>query len=209
MNIPGQRFNFDFMGKRKIAVVFSALLIGVSLLSLFTQKLNFGIDFTGGTLVEAGYGETVELDQVRHVLSATQFSDAVVQYFGSAQDILIRVAQVEGKNSADISNEIIDVLKQSGQSVEIRRVEFVGPQVGEDLQEDGGLAMIYALIMIFIYIAFRFQRLFSVGAIAALVHDVTITIGFFSVLQLDFESDRTGGAAGGHRLFSQRHHRRF
>ena len=187
MHIPGQRFNFDFMGKRRIAAVFSIALLSISLLSLFTQNLNFGIDFTGGTLVEVGYGETVELDQVRHVLSATQFSDAVVQYFGSAQDILVRVAQVEGKNSADISNEIIEVLKQSGQSVEIRRVEFVGPQVGEDLQEDGGLAMIYALIMIFIYIAFRFQRRFSVGAIAALVHDVTITIGFFSVLQLDFD----------------------
>ncbi len=182
-----QRFNFDFMGKRKTAVIFSALLLSVSLVSLFTQKLNFGIDFTGGTLVEAGYQETVELDQVRNVLSATEFSDAVVQYFGSARDILIRVAQVQGRNSADISNEIIKVLEQSGQSVEIRRVEFVGPQVGEDLQEDGGLAMIYALIMIFIYIAFRFQRLFSVGAIAALVHDVTITIGFFSVLQLDFD----------------------
>ena len=175
------------MGKRKIAVIFSALLLSVSLVSLITQKLNFGIDFTGGTLVEVGYQETVELEQVRNVLSATVFSNAVVQYFGSARDILIRVAEVQGKNSADISNEIIKVLKQSGQSVEIRRVEFVGPQVGEDLQEDGGLAMIYALIMIFIYIAFRFQRLFSVGAIAALVHDVTITIGFFSVLQLDFD----------------------
>ena len=187
MQNPTQRFNFDFMGKRKTAVIFSALLLSVSLVSLITQKLNFGIDFTGGTLVEVGYQETVELEQVRNVLSATVFSDAVVQYFGSARDILIRVAEVQGKNSADISNEIIKVLKQSGQSVEIRRVEFVGPQVGEDLQEDGGLAMIYALIMIFIYIAFRFQRLFSVGAIAALVHDVTITIGFFSVLQLDFD----------------------
>ena len=175
------------MGKRKVAVIFSALLLGVSLVSLVTQNLNFGIDFTGGTLVEVGYQETVELDQVRNVLSATEFRDAVVQYFGSARDILIRVAQVQGRNSADISSEIIEVLQQSGKSVEIRRVEFVGPQVGEDLQEDGGLAMIYALIMIFIYIAFRFQRLFSVGAIAALVHDVTITIGFFSVLQLDFD----------------------
>ena len=187
MQNPTQKFNFDFMGKRKIAIIFSALLVSVSLVSLITQKLNFGIDFTGGTLVEAGYQETVELDQVRNVLSSTEFSDAIVQYFGSARDILIRVAQVQGKNSADISNEIIKVLKQSGQSVEVRRVEFVGPQVGEDLKEDGGLAMIYALIMIFIYIAFRFQRLFSVGAIAALVHDVTITIGFFSVLQLDFD----------------------
>ena len=165
MENPKQRFNIDFMGKRKLAVIFSILLISVSLVSLVTQKLNFGIDFTGGTLVEVGYQETVELDQVRNVLSATEFSDAVVQYFGSARDILIRVAEVQGKNSADISSDIIDVLKQSGDSVQIRRVEFVGPQVGEDLQEDGGLAMIYALIMIFIYIAFRFQRLFSVGAI--------------------------------------------
>ena len=187
MQSPTQRFNFDFMSKRKIAVVFSALLLSVSIVSLVTQKLNFGIDFTGGTLVEVGYSETVELDEVRSVLSATEFRDAVVQYFGSASDILIRVAQVEGKNSADISNEIIEVLDRSGHAVEIRRVEFVGPQVGEDLQEDGGLAMIYALIMIFIYIAFRFQRRFSVGAIAALVHDVIITIGVFSVLQLDFD----------------------
>ena len=187
MQSPTQRFNFDFMSKRKVAVVFSALLLSVSIVSLVTQKLNFGIDFTGGTLVEVGYGETVELDEVRSVLSATEFRDAVVQYFGSASDILIRVAQVEGKNSADISNEIIEVLDRSGHAVEIRRVEFVGPQVGEDLQEDGGLAMIYALIMIFIYIAFRFQRRFSVGAIAALVHDVIITIGVFSVLQLDFD----------------------
>ena len=187
MPSPTQRFKFDFMGKRRVAALFSALLLSVSIISLVTQKLNFGIDFTGGTLVEVGYSETVELDEVRSVLAATEFRDAVVQYFGSASDILIRVAQVEGKNSADISNEIIGVLDRSGHEVEIRRVEFVGPQVGEDLQEDGGLAMIYALIMVFIYIAFRFQRLFSVGAIAALVHDVIITIGVFSVLQLDFD----------------------
>ena len=175
------------MSKRRVAGLFSALLLSVSIVSLIAQQLNFGIDFTGGTLVEVGYRQTVELDEVRGVLAATEFGDAVVQYFGSASDILIRIAQVEGKNSADISNEIIAVLNQSGHEVEIRRVEFVGPQVGEDLQEDGGLALIYALIMIFIYVAFRFQRRFSVGAIAALVHDVIITVGFFSVLQLDFD----------------------
>ena len=175
------------MGKRKIAAVVSAVLLSVSLLSLVTQQLNFGIDFTGGTLVEVGYQETVELEQIRELLAATEFSAASVQYFGSARDILIRVAQVEGKNSADVSGELIEFLRQSGHAVEVRRVEFVGPQVGEDLQEDGGLALIYALIMIFIYIAFRFQRRFSVGAIAALVHDIIITIGFFSVLQLDFD----------------------
>lgn len=187
MTHPTQKYRFDFMGKRRNAFVFSVLLIIVSLASLVTQGLNFGIDFSGGTLVEVGYQEAVELNQVRSVLAATDFNDAVVQYFGSAKDILIRVAQVPGKKSADISEEIIAVLKQSGQSVEVRRVEFVGPQVGEDLQEDGGLAMIFALIMIFIYIAFRFQYLFSVGSIAALVHDVTITIGFFSVFQVDFD----------------------
>ena len=187
MATPSQRFNFDFMGKRKIAAVVSAVLLSVSLLSLVTQQLNFGIDFTGGTLVEVGYQETVELEQIRELLAATEFSAAAVQYFGSARDILIRVAQVEGKNSADVSGELIEFLRQSGHAVEVRRVEFVGPQVGEDLQEDGGLALIYALIMIFIYIAFRFQRRFSVGAIAALVHDIIITIGFFSVLQLDFD----------------------
>ena len=175
------------MGKRKIAAVVSAVLLSVSLLSLVTKQLNFGIDFTGGTLVEVGYQETVELEQIRELLAATEFSAASVQYFGSARDILIRVAQVEGKNSADVSGELIEFLRQSGHAVEVRRVEFVGPQVGEDLQEDGGLALIYALIMIFIYIAFRFQRRFSVGAIAALVHDIIITIGFFSVLQLDFD----------------------
>ena len=175
------------MGKRKIAAVVSAVLLSVSLLSLVTKQLNFGIDFTGGTLVEVSYQETVELEQIRELLAATEFSAASVQYFGSARDILIRVAQVAGKNSADVSGELIEFLRQSGHAVEVRRVEFVGPQVGEDLQEDGGLALIYALIMIFIYIAFRFQRRFSVGAIAALVHDIIITIGFFSVLQLDFD----------------------
>ncbi len=187
MDNPTQKFHLDFMGKRRLAFAFSVLLISASIVSLVTQKLNFGIDFTGGTLVEVGYRQAVELDQVRSVLAATEFSDAVVQYFGSAKDVLIRVAQVQGKNSADISDAIIAVLRQSDQPVEVRRVEFVGPQVGEDLKEDGGLAMIYALIMIFIYIAFRFQRLFSVGAIAALVHDVIITIGFFSIMQMDFD----------------------
>lgn len=187
INIPAQRFNIDFMGKRKFAFVLSALLIGASLVSLFTQQLNFGIDFTGGVLVEAGYAQAVELDEVRAALAATEFQDAVVQYFGSAQDVLIRVAQIPGINNATVGDGIIEALRQTGQAVEVRRVEFVGPQVGEDLQEDGGLAMIYALIMIFVYIALRFQRLFSVGAIAALVHDVTLTLGFFSILRLDFD----------------------
>lgn len=182
-----QRFNFDFMGKRRQAFIFSLALILGSLVSLATRGLNFGIDFTGGALVEVSYQEAVELDQVRSRLAAAELGDAVAQYFGSARDVLIRVPQTQGKNNADASDVIIAALREPGLPVEIRRAEYVGPQVGEELQEDGGLAMIYALIMIFIYIAFRFQRLFSVGAIAALAHDVIITVGFFSITQIDFD----------------------
>lgn len=182
-----QRFNFDFMGKRRQAFIFSLALIIGSLVSLATRGLNFGIDFTGGALVEVSYQEAVELDQVRNRLAAAELGDAVAQYFGSARDVLIRVPQTQGKNNADASDAIIAALREPGLPVEIRRAEYVGPQVGEELQEDGGLAMIYALIMIFIYIAFRFQRLFSVGAIAALAHDVIITVGFFSITQIDFD----------------------
>ena len=179
--------NFDFIGKRRIAAIISSLLILGSIISLASNGLNLGIDFTGGTLVEIAYQEPVELDKVRNALSSSVFSDAVVQYFGTAKDVLIRVADQEGLNSATVSNEIINLLKDSGTSIEMRRVEFVGPQVGEELMEDGGLAMIYALFGILIYVALRFQLRFSAGAIAALVHDVIITFGFFSVTQIDFD----------------------
>ncbi|MCZ6525695.1 MAG: protein translocase subunit SecF [Gammaproteobacteria bacterium] len=181
-----QQMNYDFMSKRKLAAVFSGLLILVSISSLIMNGLNLGIDFTGGTLIELGYQETVDLDNVRSALADSMFSDAVVQYFGSAKDVLIRIAPKEGLNSAAISNELINLLQATGQTADLRRVEFVGPQVGEDLTEDGGLAMIYALLCIFVYVALRFQMRFSVGAIAALVHDVTITLGFFSVTGMDF-----------------------
>ena len=184
---PTQRFNFDFMGKRRQAFIFSLALIVGSLISLATRGLNFGIDFTGGALVEVSYQEAVELDQVRSRLAAAELGDAVAQYFGSAREVLIRVPQIQGQNNADASDAIIAALREPGLPVEVRRAEYVGPQVGEELQEDGGLAMIYALIMVFIYIAFRFQRLFSVGAIAALAHDVIITVGFFSITQIDFD----------------------
>ena len=184
---PTQRFNFDFMGKRRQAFIFSLVLIIGSLISLATRGLNFGIDFTGGALVEVSYQEAVELEQVRSRLAAAELGDAVAQYFGSAREVLIRVPQIQGQNNVDASDAIIAALRDPGLPVEIRRAEYVGPQVGAELQEDGGLAMIYALIMIFIYIAFRFQRLFSVGAIAALAHDVIITVGFFSITQIDFD----------------------
>lgn len=178
------RFNFDFMGKRKITSLISGALIIISIAALSVQGLNLGIDFTGGTLVEIGYEKAADLDQIRQSLQASDFDDAIVQYFGSANDVLIRIPPREGLNSADVSNEVLNLL---GNQAEMRRVEFVGPQVGEELKNDGGLAMLYALFGIFIYVALRFQRRFSVGAIAALVHDVVITLGFFSITQMDFD----------------------
>ena len=178
------RFNFDFMGKRKITSLISGVLLLVSIAALAIQGLNLGIDFTGGTLVEIGYEEAADLDQIRQSLLQSEFDDVIVQYFGSANDVLIRIPPREGLNSADVSNQVLNLL---GSDAEMRRVEFVGPQVGEELKNDGGLAMLYALFGIFIYVALRFQRRFSVGAIAALVHDVLITLGFFAVTQMDFD----------------------
>ena len=187
MKLIKEKLNIDFMGKRKLAAIISITLIVVSIASLVMQGLNFGVDFTGGTLVEVGYTEAVELESIRSALVASEFGDATAQYFGSASDVLIRFAPREGSNTAEISGAILELLRAGGQSVEMRRVEFVGPQVGEELTEDGGLAMIYALLGILIYVAIRFQMRFSVGAIAALVHDVMITIGIFSVFQMDFD----------------------
>ncbi len=187
MKLLKEKLNIDFMGKRKHAVIFSSLLIIVSIASLAIQGLNLGVDFTGGTLVEVGYDKAVELESIRSSLAASEFGEATVQYFGSASDVLIRVAPREGVNTAEISGSILELLRSGGQAVEMRRVEFVGPQVGEELTEDGGLAMIYALLGILIYVALRFQMRFSFGAIAALIHDVIITIGVFSVMQMDFD----------------------
>ncbi len=187
MEMQKTRFDFDFMSKRKVALVVSSLLIIMSIVSMSLEGLTFGIDFTGGTLIEIGYSESVDLDSIRTSLRNSEFKDAIIQYFGSANDVLIRIPQNEGLNSADISNKTLSLLKDTGSNIEMRRIEFVGPQVGEELKDDGGLAMIYALMGIFIYVALRFQRRFAVGAIVALVHDVLITLGIFSVTHFDFD----------------------
>jgi len=187
MEIQETQFKFDIMGKRKVASIFSGILLIIAIASLAAQGLNLGIDFTGGTLVEVGYSESVDLVEVRQALVNSEFNNAIVQYFGSANDVLIRIPPREGLNTADISSKILDVLSNTGQNLEMRRIEFVGPQVGEELKNDGGLAMIYALMGILIYVAMRFQMRFSVGAIAALVHDVLITLGIFSVTQFEFD----------------------
>ncbi len=182
-----QKVMFKLMEKRRIAAAFSAVLIVVAITSMVTRGLNLGIDFTGGTLVEVGFSDAVELDKVRTSLAGSEFSDATVQYFGSARDVLIRIAPKEGKNSAAISTELMSLLQSTGQQSRLRRQEFVGPQVGEELTEEGGLAMLAALAMIMLYVAGRFQMRFSIGAIAALAHDVIITIGVFSVTQMNFD----------------------
>jgi preprotein translocase subunit SecF len=187
METQDTAFNLNIMGKRKIAACISALLILLSIASLSIQGLSLGIDFTGGTLVEVGYSESVDLTQVRETLLNSEFNNAVVQYFGAANDVLIRIPPSAGLNNADISSRILAVLADTGQDIEMRRIEFVGPQVGDELKNDGGLAMLAALAMIMLYVAMRFQMRFSVGAIAALVHDVLITLGIFSVTHFDFD----------------------
>jgi preprotein translocase subunit SecF len=180
--------NFDFMGLRRPAMLLSAVLLLVSLGSLFTLKLNVGIDFTGGSIIEVGYPQAVELGPIRSALEGQGFGDAIVQHFGSANEVLIRLVPDPEKDKAELSSQVIGLLEAASETeIDVRRVDFVGPQVGEELTEDGGLAVLYALIAILVYVAFRFEYRFSLGAVAALVHDVTITLGVFSILQLDFD----------------------
>ena len=176
------------MRLRKPAMILSGVLMLLSLISLFTFKLNVGIDFTGGSIIEVGYQQAVELEPIRNALENQGFGDAIVQHFGSASEVLIRLVPAAGKDKAELSSEIIGLLQAANDAeIDVRRVDFVGPQVGEELTEDGGLAVLYALIAILIYVAFRFEYRFSFGAVAALVHDVLITLGIFAVLQLDFD----------------------
>jgi len=180
--------NIDFLGRRNIALGFSLVLILISVVSLYARGLNLGIDFTGGYLIEVGYSHSVELEPVRAALVKSNYSDALVQHFGTSKDILVRIAPRDGVNSASISDDVLHILKStSDDEVEMRRIEFVGPQVGEELREQGGLAMLIALFGIMIYVGLRFQMKSAVGAILALMHDVIITIGVFSVVQMPFD----------------------
>ncbi|MEA3404293.1 MAG: protein translocase subunit SecF [Pseudomonadota bacterium] len=178
----------DFMGKRQLALVLSLLLIVGSFAGLWMKGLNFGIDFTGGTLIELSYPQAVDLNDVRSDLVEAGYSQAVAQHFGSATDVLIRIAPREGLNSAQLSNQVMDALGAGPETdIQLRRVEFVGPQVGDELTEDGALAVLYALIGVLIYVALRFEWRFSVGSVAALVHDVVLTLGVFAWTQVQFD----------------------
>ncbi len=194
----------DFMGTRGIAALLSAVLLIVSVGSLIARGLAFGVDFTGGVVVEVGYPQAVELPAVRASLAAAGYEDALVQHFGTPSDVLIRLLpkpdsgdgpQTDPEGARDgepggadkIGQEILSVLQATEPGVQSRRADFVGPQVGEELTERGGLAMLFALIMIMAYVMFRFQWKFAVGSVAALVHDVLITLGIFSLFQLPFD----------------------
>lgn len=175
----------NFMGQRKLAMVFSLILLAVAVASLSTKQLNWGLDFTGGTLVEVHYSETADLNAIRGTLNNEGYSGAIVVSFGTDKDVLIRLPQgYSDKQGA----ELLGKLQQAyAGDVELRRIEFVGPQVGDELREQGGLAMLLALGLVMLYIAFRFQFKFAVGAVVALVHDVLIVLGFFSVIGMEFD----------------------
>jgi preprotein translocase subunit SecF len=181
--------NLDFMSQRKLALVISLTLLIISIASLFINKLNFGIDFTGGTIIEIGYPDAVEIEPIRETLANAGFEDAVAQHFGNAKEVMVRLAPTsDDENKAELSSRVVTLLKDAyGKEIDVRRVDFVGPQVGEELTNDGGLAVLYALIAILIYVSVRFEYRFSFGAVAALIHDVVITLGVFSLFQFDFD----------------------
>ena len=178
-------FNIDFMTWRKIALSVSIILATVSILSLSLKQLNYGLDFTGGSLVELHYPNEIEVGNIRQSLTNAGYEGAQVALFGSTQDVLIKLP---GSVSDTLGAEIIQVLRQeSSEDIDLRRIEYVGPQIGSELRDDGGLAMLLALGLMMLYIAFRFQSRFAGAAVLALVHDVIIVLGIFSLFNLDFD----------------------
>jgi preprotein translocase subunit SecF len=187
-----QNIKFDFMAYRKIAAIGSLVLVLASALTLAINQLNWGLDFTGGTLVEVVFDEPVQPQDVRLKLTDAGYEGHVVQYFGSDRDVLMRIPPQKGmsdRDNARLGDQIFEDLKKTygADSVDLRRSEFVGPAVGEELTNQGGLGMLTALAMVMLYIAFRFQVKFAVGAVVALFHDVAITLGFFSLFRWDFD----------------------
>ena len=178
-------FKIPFMSYRKIASIFSIILFVVSVLSLSFKGLSLGLDFSGGTLVEVKYEQAVELEDIRTVLNENGFDDIQVVNFGTVQDVLIKVADQDGNSS--IGETVFNILQNNNLEGELKRIEFVGPQVGSELRDQGGLGMLVALFMILLYVAFRFQYKFALGAVTALAHDVVIILGLFSLFAWDFD----------------------
>lgn len=181
-----KELNFNFMKARHIAMAFSIILLIVSIAALATRGLNLGLDFTGGTLLEVSYEKPANVESVRDQLDASGFLGSTVQHFGSETDVLIRMSEAYRDT---LGLEVLEALNASDTSndVQLRRSEFVGSQVGEELRDQGGLALLMALFVVMLYVSFRFQFKFSVGAVFALLHDVVIILGFFSLFQWDFD----------------------
>lgn len=188
MKFLNRKTNIDFMSRRNAALIFSMIMIVASIISLSVRGLNFGLDFTGGTLIEVGYPTAPDIGEMREKLAASGF-DSVVQTFGAATDIVVRIPPSDLKeSSAELSTRVLAALNEGVEGeIEVRRVEFVGPQVGDELTEQGILAVIYAMVGVFLYVMFRFQWRFSVGAVAALLHDITISMGVISLAYIQFD----------------------
>ena len=181
-----KELNFDFMKLRNVAMIFSAVLLIISIASLATKGLSLGLDFTGGTLLEVSYQQPADIQKIRTQLESSGFEDSTVQNFGSETEVLIRMAEAYRDT---LGAEVLEALRSgdAGSAIELRRSEFVGSQVGEELRDQGGLALLMALFVVMLYVAFRFQFKFSVGAVFALFHDVVIILGLFSLFQWDFD----------------------
>ena len=177
--------NISFMSYRRIATIASLLLLVLSIVSLGFRGLNLGLDFSGGTLIEVSYEEAADLSDIRDLMYVNGFDDFQVVNFGSNTDVLIKVADKDG--SSQLGDTIFAFLEADDSSIELQRIEFVGPQIGSELRDQGGLGMLVALGMILLYVAFRFQYKFALGAVAALGHDVVIILGLFSLLNWDFD----------------------
>jgi preprotein translocase subunit SecF len=189
MRILNRKTNIDFMSRRKMAFIISAVLMVLSIVSLATRGLNFGLDFTGGMLIEVSYPSAPRISDVRANLDEAGLDDAVVQTFGTASDIVVRIPpRNEEESDAELSTIVLGALQAGVEGdIVMRRVEFVGPQVGDELAEQGILAVVYAMIGIFLFVMFRFQWRFYVGAVVALIHDVVISMGVLSAVQMEFD----------------------
>jgi preprotein translocase subunit SecF len=179
-------FNIDFLAWRRLALIFSSIFLIVSVSSLFLKELNYGLDFTGGTLVELSYPDSANISEIRETLVNGGFSGAQVANFGSSKEVLIKLP---GTVSDSLGSEIVTLLGSVSlnQEIDLRRIEYVGPQIGSELRDDGGTAMLIALAFMMLYIAFRFQSMFAGAAVIALVHDVIIVVGIFSLIEIEFD----------------------
>jgi len=179
-------FNIDFLAWRRVALIFSSIFLIVSVSSLFLKELNYGLDFTGGTLVELSYPNSANISEIRETLVNGGFVGAQVANFGSSKEVLIKLP---GTVSDSLGSEIVTLLSSVSldQDVDLRRIEYVGPQIGSELRDDGGTAMLIALAFMMLYIAFRFQSMFAGAAVIALVHDVIIVVGIFSLIEIEFD----------------------